>query len=191
MNKKWQRYYKVTSARKVHPILELALEYVDSPGVAYDMGAGAGVEVKYLLERDWKVHALDNEESSLKFIKKSIGNSKTLKLDFVSFHSLKMEKCKLIFGSASFPFCHPKHFDKFWNRMRKSLKEDGVIAGTLFGYKDDWSATPSMIFQNENTIINLFKYYDILFFDELKEDKDTTFGTMKHWHVYSFILRKL
>ena len=71
------------------------------------------------------------------------------------------------------------------------MERDGIISGTLFGYKDDWSATPSMIFQNENTIINLFKYYDILFFDELKEDKDTTLGTMKHWHVYSFILRKL
>jgi len=55
MKKKWHRYYKITSGLKVHPILELALEFVDSPGVAYDMGAGAGIEVKYLLERGWTV----------------------------------------------------------------------------------------------------------------------------------------
>jgi len=46
MNEKWERYYKITSVRKVHPILEQALEYVDSPGLAYDMGEGAGFEVK-------------------------------------------------------------------------------------------------------------------------------------------------
>jgi hypothetical protein len=96
------------------------------------MGAGAGVEVKHVLDRDSTVHAVDNEESSLKFIKKSIRNNKALKLDFVSFHDLRMEKCKIIFGSASFPFCHPKHFDKFWSRMRKSLEKDGIISGNFF-----------------------------------------------------------
>jgi trans-aconitate methyltransferase len=190
MNKKWERYYKITSGRKVHPILEQALEYLDSAGVAYDMGAGAGVEVKYLLERDWTVHAVDNEESSLKFIKKNVGDNKTLKLELVSFNKLKMEKCKLIFGSAAFPFCHPKHFDMFWNRMRNSLEKDGIIAGTFFGFKDDWSTTKGMTFQNEVTLIELFKDYDILFFDEHEEDKETALGTMKHWHIYSFVLRK-
>ena len=191
MNKKWERYYKITSGRKVNSILEQALEYIDSPGVAYDMGAGAGVEVKHLLRRNWTVHAVDNEESSLNFIKKSIGSCKALKLDLVPFHKLKMERCKLIFGSASFPFCHPKHFNKFWNQMRKSLQKDGIISGTFFGYKDDWSSTPTMSFQNEAKLIELFKDYEILFFDELEEDKETALGTMKHWHIYSFVLRKI
>jgi hypothetical protein len=48
-----------------------------------------------------------------------------------------------------------------------------------------------MSFQNENSLIELFKDYDIIFFDELEEDKETALGTMKHWHIYSFILRKL
>jgi hypothetical protein len=68
------------------------------------MGAGAGVEVKHLLDQDWTVHAEDNEESSLNFIKKSIG------------------KCKLIFGSASFTFCHPKHLKlKISNFLRNHI----------------------------------------------------------------------
>ncbi|MGE3607973.1 MAG: class I SAM-dependent methyltransferase [Bacteriovoracaceae bacterium] len=191
MSKSWSKYYEITSNRNVHPILQLGLDFIKTPGTAYDMGAGSGVDTGHLLKLGWNVHAVDNEESSIKFMEERLTDYESLVLEKKSFEKLKMKPCNLIFGSASFPFCPPDHFIIFWNKMRSVLMINGIVCGNFFGYKDDWSSRKDMTFQNEKSIIQLFRGYEILFFDELEEDKETALGTMKHWHIYSFVLRKV
>ncbi|OUR93470.1 hypothetical protein A9Q84_18525 [Halobacteriovorax marinus] len=193
MTSTWKDYYDKVSKRSTHPILKIALGHSTKIGKAYDLGAGAGVDTKHLIENDWKVVAIDKEKSSAKYIKALIPSHKNLKVKTKGFEELKLTKSDLIFGSASFPFCHPLDFNKFWNDMSSSLKKGGILAGNLFGHNDTWAKSfkDRMSFQNHKQISKLFNGFDILFFDELEEDRPTAMGREKHWHIYSFVLRKL
>ena len=47
----WDVYYKASGGRDVRPLLVQAVEAQHSAGDALELGAGAGNEVRYLLER--------------------------------------------------------------------------------------------------------------------------------------------
>lgn len=193
MSSTWNDYYKKVSKRPAHPILKLALEKTKVVGKAYDLGAGSGVDTKYLIENNWKVVAVDKEKASADYIRELIPSHRNLKVKTKGFENLELTKSDLIFGGASFPFCQPSDFNKFWSCMHSSLKKGGILAGNLFGHNDSWAKPykKKMSFQNHKQISKLFKGFDILFFDELEEDRLTALGREKHCHIYSFVLKKL
>lgn len=193
MGKSWEDYYKKVSNRKEHPILRTALDMVSKKGLAYDLGAGAGVDSNYLAKNEWRVIAVDQEQASIDFIKKVTRDSSSVKAVCSSFESIDLEKCDLIFGAASFPFCKAKEFNKFWKKMKNALVKDGILAGNLFGINDTWAIRNNkrMTFLDHDSISKLFDGFDIMYFDEVEEDRKTALGNLKHWHFYSFVLKKM
>jgi len=117
-------------------------------------------------------------------------NQKTLKGQEASFENINLEKCHLINGTFSFPFCHPKSFDEFWSELRKALSRGGTLSGQLFGPNDDWSLNTNMNFQTHESWKTLLKGFEIIYFDEVEEVRPTAMGNPKHWHIYSFILKR-
>lgn len=191
MENKWFDYYKKVASREPDSILKLVINnHCPIDGIAYDMGCGAGDDTKYLLKKGFKVIAVDKEPSAIEFIKSTIKNNDNLTLQNNSFEQLVIAKCNLIFGRASFPFCNPKYFNTFWNRMRKSLKKNGILCGTLFGDKDAWSTSNELTFISHENWSNLLKGFEILYFDEQEFDGATALENKKHWHIYYFILKK-
>jgi tellurite methyltransferase len=186
----WIDYYKKTTKRPPHPLLKVALGHFASPGVAYDLGAGSGVDTQYLIKQAWKVHAVDQEEAALDYIKKKIKFSPQLLLERTSFETLMFQKCDLIFSSLALPFCHPDHFSHLWKKMSEALKPQGIICGNFFGTKDDWAINAHMTFMNQENVLALFKDFEILYFDEMKGPTMTTAGFLRHSHSYSFIIQK-
>jgi tellurite methyltransferase len=192
MKNKWLDYYKKVSGRKPDSILQLATKnHHLISGIAYDMGCGAGDDTKYLLDKGFKVTAVDKEPAAIEFIRATIKNNDKLTLENNTFEKLAIARCSLIFGRASFPFCNPKYFDRFWNRMSISLKKDGLLCGTLFGDKDTWSTSKELTFISHRGWNKLLKKFEILYFDEQEFDDVTALGSKKHWHIYYFVLRKV
>lgn len=194
MNQKetWKAYYKKVSQRPPHQMIVLANEYSICRGRAYDVGAGHGVDSKFLLENDWNVIAFDKEDSSVDFMKNYLPKTDKLKILKSDFEKPNFLKAELIFGGASFPFCHPTKFNNLWKNMTCSLNRGGILAGTLFGNNDTWAkAYSDMTFLSNESFLNLLDGFEVLYFDEQEEDRATALGNMKHWHIYSFILRKI
>lgn len=192
MKKTWLDYYNKVAGRKPDSILKFAVKnHLNRNDIAYDMGCGAGDDTKYLLDKGFKVVAVDKEPSAIEFIKSIIKKNENLTLKNTSFEKITIEPCNLIFGRASFPFCNPKYFNKFWNKMSVSLKKDGILVGTLLGDKDTWSTSNDLTFISHDNWVKLLKNFEILYFDEQEFDDVTALGSKKHWHIYYFILRKV
>ncbi|MFT6071023.1 MAG: SAM-dependent methyltransferase [Bacteriovoracaceae bacterium] len=193
MGNSWEDYYKKVSKRKEHPVLRIALDMLSKKGLAYDLGAGAGVDSNYLARNGWRVIAVDQEQASIDFINKTTKDSRSVKAVRSNFESIDLKECDLIFGAASFPFCRAEEFNKFWENMKNALVKDGVLAGNLFGVNDTWAIKndKTMTFLDHDSISKLFKGFDIMYFDEVEEDRKTALGNLKHWHIYSFVLKRI
>ncbi len=188
----WNDYYKKISRKPPSLLLKVALNEVKQIGIAYDLGAGAGVDSKFLAKQGWNVFAVDKEPSSINFIRKIKTVRGDIKPVLSNFEELTLQKAHLIFASFSLPFCSPCKFPFLWNKIQSSLVGGGILAGTLLGNNDSWvkDSNGGMTFQTNKQILDLFEDYEILYFDEQEEDRPTALGKQKHWHVYSFVVRK-
>ena len=64
--------------------------------IAIDLGAGAGNDAKYLLEKGFKVTCIDKEEKSKEIIMSQITQNENLKFELQEFENLKLDKVDLI-----------------------------------------------------------------------------------------------
>lgn len=190
----WLNYYKKVNDRPVHPILKIALQHIKHGRLAYDLGAGSGVDSRFLARKGWEVVAVDKEKSAIEFIQNSIlGERVNLTAVCGSFEKIKLAESDLIFSSASLPFCNPKKFEKVWKKINASLKIGGIFAGTLFGEKDSWAKEyrKKMTFLSSQQLYRLLEGYDVLFYDQFEQDRPSALGPLKHWHFHSFVFKKL
>lgn len=187
----WKEYYKRVKNKPHSSLLEIALrENKHKKARAYDLGCGGGVDSAYLLKKGWSVTAVDREPEFVEFMREHVSRSKKLRPKICSFEKIKLEKCQLINGTFSFPFCHPRHFNSLWKKMRDALAPGGTICGQLFGVNDSWAINRKMSFHSERNWNHLLKGYDVLLFDEVEFDGETSRGDKKHWHLYFFVLVK-
>lgn len=104
--------------------------------VAIDLGCGNGKSTIYLLEKGWKVIAVDKNESCLQRLGKVAQQwIKTEQLSIV--HSSVEEysfsiKPHLVVVNDVFPYCSPAKLRLVWDKIYNSLEEDGYLIGSLF-----------------------------------------------------------
>lgn len=59
------------------------------------------------------------------------------------------------------------------------------------GYNDSWANTKKdIMFFYKDEVLNLFKDFDIIKFNELEKDAKTGLGKLKHWHLFEIIAKK-
>lgn len=103
-----------------HPLVQKAILHLEhsniSTGVAVDLGCGINTTVFNLLERGWKVYAVDNSDSVIKNIKQAVSSMKKnwiengqLVLVNQSIEAFDFpEKVHLITATDSLPYSDPK-----------------------------------------------------------------------------------
>ena len=163
---------------------------------AIDIGCGHGADTLELLKKGWKVLATDADENGLRLLNESVNKSfkknlKTEKLSFEEFGNAKFKKCDLLNASYSIPFCKPEYFDILWNKISDTIKKGGMFSGQFFGEKDEWAGNKNMTFLKIKKVNELFRDFEVLYFEEKDEDGYTASGDFKHWHVFSVIAEKL
>ena len=47
-----------------------------------------------------------------------------------------------------------------------------------------------MVFLDKQQVLDLFKKFDIVMFEEIEKDAMTGLGKMKHWQIFDVIARK-
>lgn len=126
-----EEYYNKTLANKPSRILkrffDMKLDEDFKEKTAVDLGCGAGNDVIYLLEKGYKVTAIDKEERVVDIIKSRTSN--TEKIDFIidEFEKIDFEKTNLIVSNFSLFFCNPKYFDTLMKKIINNINVNGYF----------------------------------------------------------------
>ncbi len=194
---KWNEFYKRTTLERpsliVEKFFELGLDNTCVIKKAIDLGCGSGNDTIYLLEKNYSVIAVDKERCVIDVIKNRIKDKS--KLDFIieKFENIELNKdiVDLIVSNLSMYFCNPKYFKKFCNNIIEAIVHNGYFVGNFLGKEDDWSKDSNRTFVDKKEIEEIFKNFEIIYFQEKKYKKKTAAGKIKSWHVYEVIARKL
>ena len=79
----------------------------------------------------------------------------------------------------------------FGIKLFKVFLKVGYFVGNFFGLNDSWATTKEqMIFLSKEQVLELFKLFEIVKFEEIEKDGKTGLGKIKHWHTYEIIAKK-
>ena len=157
---------------------------------AIDLGAGAGNDAKYLLEKGFKVTCIDKEERSKEITLSQITQNENLKFELQEFENLKLNKADLIYSCFSLHFCNPDKFNNMMNEIINNIKSNGFFVGNFLGEEDGWYGNHSMTFLSKEKVLDYFKDFEIKYYAEKKYMKNSVKGDMKNWHVFEIIAMK-
>lgn len=200
-NESWNTYFKMT---KMNPPSETAIKALKQFGTnksnMIDLGCGAGNDSLYFLENGWNVLAIDWQPDFVIQLKEEMPKEMQSKLEI---SKMKFEELKLpdfvdcIIANFSLPFCNPKHFEKMWNEIIGSIREDGIFSGVFFGDRDEWATNMSDLrtFHSKEQVLSLLEMFHIIDFAE-EEYEGTCCGrngekVPKHWHIFKVIAKKV
>jgi hypothetical protein len=182
----WKTYHKLTEDTPPRALLVEALPFVNKSGIALDLGAGSLSESKYLLEKGFAVTAVDMES----FESFSHPRFTFKKKKFEKFH-YPIKFFDLVNAQFAIPFMSQYDFSKVWPKLKESLVQGGIFTGQFFGTEDGWNNDIFMNFHNKNDVLSLLDGMDVIKLEEVKENKPTAKGEMKHWHIFHIIARKI
>ena len=191
MNKAWNEYYENTKALQSSKFLIEAIESFNlAPGIAIDIGCGAGRDTRYLLEKGYAVTAIDKDPSVEDYLKR-LPHSDNLKFICTAIEDYNFESYDLVNAHYALPFITNVSFDAAMKKIIDSMKPDGLFVGQLFGVDDEWNTPDTKMSFCERSVVNTFfhnfKHLDIR---EVNEEGSTASGDSKHWHVFNIIARK-
>ncbi len=185
-------YYENTKNALPHKITQKFIKMNIKEGTAIDLGCGTGRDTVFLIKNNWKVTAIDREDTR-ELIEEKLDNKEKERFNFIcqNFENIELEKTNLIVSNFAIPFCSKKNFNEFWEEIVDSIEKDGYFVGNFFGLKDSWAKLkPGMVFLTKEQVLNLFEDFEIVEFEENEKDGKTGLGKMKHWHTYNIIARK-
>src|SRR4051812_5789217 len=107
----WLRLYEGNRGRRPRsPFLEaiaLLEQRSCAPGLAADLGSGDGVEARALLERGWRVVAIDGEPEFPAFVRAQLSEDDASRIDLqvTDFESMRLPTVDFVWAGLSLFFC--------------------------------------------------------------------------------------
>lgn len=154
---------------------------------AIDLGCGAGNDSIFLLEKGFKVTAIDSEPQVSEILSKRVKNTQNLNVVIDDFSKVKLQKTDLINANFSLFFVK-KDFKLFIKNVLDNINKNGYFVGNFLGKEDDWKKSKTTVEKDE--LRNYFSKFKILYFSEEKYYKDSLTKKNKFWHVYNIIAKK-
>lgn len=154
---------------------------------AIDLGCGVGNDTAFLLDKGFKVTAIDQEEPVNELIKNKNLNEENLKIIIDDFSKIEISNNDLLLANFSLFFVK-ENFDKFIEKLLDNINSKGFFVGNFLGKEDDWSEIRTTV--KKEKLLEYFKDFEIVYFSEEKYYKDTANGKSKFWHVYTVIAQK-
>lgn len=185
-------FYQQTLGAPAHPSLLQALEHwTGDPGLALDLGCGAGRDSLELLRRGWRVQAIDEQARALAALKAQVCDADRPRLHTVQarFDDLRLPIAQLINASFALPFCAPPAFPGLWQRIENALDQGGLFAGHLFGERDSWRER-SLLVHTRDEAERLLRGWQVLSLEEHEWNGRTALGRAKHWHLLAIVARR-
>lgn len=186
---------------KESPLISKAISLIDPENSqVIDLGPGNGRNIKTLLKSNAVIYVYDNDQKSIKIIKKKFINYIKYKKLFVyntTFEDIKkLPKNNMIIAWRSLSFMPKNDFDKFWKIIVNSLKINGIFTGTFFGEHHKTLRPldrPALFRLTKKETLSLFTSFEIIsFYEEFDYDKEVSleWGGEQYEHLYKIIAKK-
>jgi SAM-dependent methyltransferase len=186
----WKLYYEKTNEQPPRETLTRALDWFkreNKKGKAFDIGSGACNDVRYLLSEGWKVIAADNEPKAQVYFKEAFENNPTASFQLTSFENIKWEAVELIHAGFTLPFCPQEYFQQVIQNIKAAIKKEGRFAGNFFGSAHTWT---DLVLLEANEIKELFRDFEIEYFEESKLNKKSLTDELVFHHNISIVAKK-
>jgi trans-aconitate methyltransferase len=188
----WEGYFAARSNRPPRPILVEAADLFDRPRRAVDLGAGSGVDSRFLVDRGWQVTAIDNSADAMRRLTElaasANGSLRVRQADLAD--DLDLEPVELVHAGFSLPFCPPDRFQALWRQIESALVAGGVLAAQLFGDRDSWAAAyDDLTFHTADEVDRLIRGWQVRRI-QVAEHDGTSYVGPKHWHVFHIVARR-
>lgn len=194
----WARYYQAVQGRPPRALFLAALAAFAAEGFepsgaqAVDLGCGDGTETLALLERGWRVLAVDREPAAIERVLAIAPDTARQRLEAraAAFADADLPTADFIYAGLSLPFCPPAQFPAAWGRVLAALRPGARFAGHFFGPRDSWAGNPDMSFHAAAELRRILTGFAIDSFSEQEYDRPTALGAPKRWHIYEVIARR-
>lgn len=156
---------------------------------AIELGCGAGLETRYLLEQGLSADTLDIDPTVAPEL------SRLSELGPHTHRTMPIEEwdplpaADLVLACASLPFVPRQAFPLVWSRIREALQPGGILAVDLFGDRDTW-ASPEGTYLSRREVGELLVGLEVVELEERDEDGQA-FSGPKHWHAFTLIARRV
>jgi SAM-dependent methyltransferase len=187
---RWGDYFRETQHREPSKLLKEAIAYVSHRGRALDLGAGALVDSRYLIEQGFEVTAVDSSAEAAVYAE-GLGerfNLVTIRFDVYDF---PVSAFDVVNARYALPFNPPETFNGMFERLKASLAPGGVLVGDFFGPEDSWAERKHMTFHTKANLEQLLTPLEILRFEEEKKAGTTALGKEKFWHAFHVAARQV
>ncbi len=191
MSKSWSKFYENTKTLKPSRFLVEALDSLKlQPGLAIDLGCGAGRDTRYLLEKGFEVKAVDKDHVAGEHLAR-LPHQNRLEFTCASFEDFVFGHYDLVNAHYALPFTKTDSFDSVMSKVIDSVNPGGLFVGQLFGIDDEWNTPEAeMSFCERAYIDKIFSNFKVVEIDEVNEDGFMANGNPKHWHVFNVIAQK-
>lgn len=198
---RWSRYYQAVEGRPPRETLLQALtlfetevppEQLTRPRFAVDLGCGNGRDTAELLQRGWRVLAIDGQEAAIESLRQRSDINRThLETRVQRFENLTLPpEVDLINASFCLPFCPAARFSELWEVIITALKPGGRFCGHLFGNRDSWAERSNVLTHTRVQIENLLQPLITEWLEEEEHPGKTALGEDKYWHLFHIVARK-
>lgn len=203
--KRWSAYYQAVVGRPPRETLVVALdrfaaEFAAQPqsrsrvtaGLAVDLGCGDGRDTVELLNRRWRVIAVDGESEAITRLRQRQDINRTyLETRVQRFENLVLPpEVDLINASFCLPFCARDHFPVLWEEIVTALRPGGRFCGHLFGDRDSWTRYTDISYHTRQQVDQLLASFEVELLDEEEHPGKTALGEAKDWHLFNIVARK-
>jgi SAM-dependent methyltransferase len=166
-----------------------------SERLAVDLGCGDGRDAVVMLERGWRVVAVDGEAEGIRRLEARVPVEARARLRTIvaRFEDAQWPECDLVNASFSIPHCSPADFPGLWTKIARSIRRGGRFAGQLFGVNDSWAKRPDGVMRTYHTraeVDAMLAGFEVEMLDEVEREGKTAFGEPKYWHVFHVVARK-
>jgi len=160
---------------------------------ALDVGAGPLIETKFLIDNNFHVSAVDMDLESQNTAQSINNKSLYFQLGKIQNIDILKNEFDLVLSFNTLSFLPQSELLPVFNKMSDSLKNGGYMVISFFGNRDDWAKKENdLTFLNKNQVENLFdKSFEIERFIEEDKKGMTVTKTIKHWHIFTVVAKKI
>ena len=194
MHINWEKYINKTLSSTPRELLVEALSYVEQKDDALDLGAGALMDSKYLIDQGFKhVTAIDADPAFVEHAKNIESPQFSFQHIPLQDFTFQKESYDLINAQLVLPYLSKSDFDQTIKNIFNALRQGGIFTGMFFGERDEQILPPGVTMTRVtiNELKSIFSEYKIEKCIETEEDKNSALGVLKHFHKIGIIAKKL
>ena len=182
-------YFAASQKGEPHYLLEKLEPHLTGPGLALDLGFGAGNTILWLVERGWKVVGIDRSSLAIETVLPRIPAGADVRLVEADMESVDFPDVDLAVAMFCLFMVPRNRFPKLWKRLKDSLPKGGLVAVSLLGIRDEWNDGMRTV-HSSRAARALFRQFDVLHWEEQEREGKTIVEKAKYWHIFHVVAKK-